>query len=328
VSGRTLAIARVANSDLKIDGTATAAAISITSANQTLEIGASPASLTLTSAQAVRLGKIQRDGGTLTGTSGITLGSGTNNGFITGFGKVAAAVSHGGTGTGSSVTATGGTLEVTGVVTGVNTLAIGGGASDKLLLDGASSATSVTFAGSTGTLEINTAGETVTVTNAMTVGANTVKLDTDLITKGAPPALPGWQQKFDSSCNHPPGSHRRNFEHEPPSTRTKFRRWTGVRAPEQTNDRRRTPRGTNPEKNPEPALRHAPMRTSLGSTAAFRRLTYRGRAATPMPLRAAPNLKPRLCRGIFTLETPFERLQGRGVQVVVRRAQTGVRLPT
>jgi len=37
-------------------------------------------------------------------------------------------------------------------------------------------ATAVTFAGSTGTMEINTAGS-LTVTNAMTVGANTVKLD-------------------------------------------------------------------------------------------------------------------------------------------------------
>ena len=96
---------------------------------------------------------------------------------MTGFGKVAAAVSHGGTGTASSITATGGTLEVTGAVTGINTLAIGSGATDKLLLDGASStATAVTFSGSTGTIEINTAGS-LTVTNALAVGANTVKLD-------------------------------------------------------------------------------------------------------------------------------------------------------
>src|SRR6266852_5061121 len=51
-----------------------------------------------------------------------------------------------------------------------------------------------------------------------------------LITKGVPPALPGRQEKFDSSGNRAPGSHRRNFGREPPSTRTKFRRWTCVRA--------------------------------------------------------------------------------------------------
>jgi hypothetical protein len=47
-----------------------------------------------------------------------------------------------------------------------------------------------------------------------------------LITMGDPPALPGRQQKFDSSGSHAPGSHRRDFKPGPPSTRTKFRRWT------------------------------------------------------------------------------------------------------
>src|SRR5215470_13251732 len=80
-----------------------------------------------------------------------------------------------------------------------------------------------------------------------------------LITKGDPPALPGRQQKFDSSGGHAPGFHRRDFEREPPSTQTKFRRWTAVRAPEQIDDRRKIRRGTGPEKNPEPepAPRHA-----------------------------------------------------------------------
>ena len=63
------------------------------------------------------------------------------------------------------------------------------------------------------------------------------------------------------------------------STRTKFRRWTDVRAPEPTNDRRRIPQGIDPAKNAELVRRHAPIRASQGSTAAFRRLTYRGRAA-------------------------------------------------
>src|SRR5262249_57178777 len=44
------------------------------------------------------------------------------------------------------------------------------------LLDAASAATSLTFSGSTGTLELNTSGA-LTLTNALAVGANTVKLD-------------------------------------------------------------------------------------------------------------------------------------------------------
>jgi GH15 family glucan-1,4-alpha-glucosidase len=37
-----------------------------------------------------------------------------------------------------------------------------------------------------------------------------------LITEGDPPALPGRQQKFDSSRSHAPGSHRRGFDRGPP----------------------------------------------------------------------------------------------------------------
>src|SRR3974390_1150496 len=50
-------------------------------------------------------------------------------------------------------------------------------------------------------------------------------------TKGDPPALPGRQQKFDSSCKRVPRSNGevRNAS----SPRTKFHRWTGVRASEQ-----------------------------------------------------------------------------------------------
>ena len=151
VNGPKLAVATASASDLKIEGAATAAAVSITSANRTLEVGAA-ANLTLTGAQTVSGGQIKLDGGTLIASSGITLGSGTSNGTITGFGKISAAVSHGGTGTASSIMATGGTLEVTGAVAGVNTLVIGSGATDKLLLDAATSATAVSFAGSTGTL--------------------------------------------------------------------------------------------------------------------------------------------------------------------------------
>src|SRR5262249_19090775 len=155
------------------DGTATSGAITINDADQTLEIGAT-GNLTITAAQTVSLGKIQLDGGTLTDTSGIVLGSSTNNGSIQGSGKVAAHITHGGTGTASMITGNGGTLEVTGTVTSMNTLRVGSTSGDKLQLDGASSATTVTFLGTSGgTLQT---GSTLTVTSAMAVSGNTLQL--------------------------------------------------------------------------------------------------------------------------------------------------------
>ena len=84
-----------------------------------------------------------------------------------------------------TVTASGGTLKMTSGVSGP-ALTIGSGASDKLLLDAASAATSATFSGSTGTLEINTAGS-LTLSNALAIGANTLKLDgaSSTLTDGA-----------------------------------------------------------------------------------------------------------------------------------------------
>src|SRR5947208_828667 len=56
-------------------------------------------------------------------------------------------------------TAARGTLEVTGAITNTGTLALTiAGASDKLLLDAASAASTATFSGSTGTLELGTSG--------------------------------------------------------------------------------------------------------------------------------------------------------------------------
>src|SRR5262245_60503970 len=61
-------------------------------------------------------------------------------------------------------------------------------------------------------------------------------------------------------------------------------RWTGVRAPEPTDDGRRIPRGIDRRRMLNlrcDTRRYGPQ---WGATAAFRQLTYRGRAATPMPL--------------------------------------------
>ena len=91
--------------------------------------------MTLTGLQTVSQGKIQLDGGTLTDTSGITLGASSNNGFITGFGTIAAAISHSGSGSGSTIVASGGTLDITGNVgSSTNGLQIASGAT--LRLDG------------------------------------------------------------------------------------------------------------------------------------------------------------------------------------------------
>ena len=169
VSGRTLVIGTTLGSDLKIDGTTTSAAITINNANQTLEIGVAGA-LTITGVESITNGKIQLDGGTLTDASNLTIGAGAT---LTGFGKVNANIP---TSVGT-ITATGGTLELNGTVASTTGgLHIGSASGDTLKLDGISTATSVAFSGTAGTLELNTAA-TVTLTNALAIGANTVKLD-------------------------------------------------------------------------------------------------------------------------------------------------------
>src|SRR5205814_1554788 len=110
-------------------------------------------------------------GSQLTDNAGISLSTGT----ISGLGKVSGAIdaSRAGHNTG-----TGGTPEnaSANANSGAFALTIGSGASDKLLLDAGSAATSLNFSGSTGTLELNSSG-TLTLTDALTVGANTMKLD-------------------------------------------------------------------------------------------------------------------------------------------------------
>jgi hypothetical protein len=170
-SGVVLAIGTAAPSDLKIESKATsAAAISITSSNQTLEVGASGA-LIISAAESITNGTIQLDGGSLTDKSGLTLGSGSN---LTGFGTVTtgttAATELQGAGT---VTASGGTLTFADAVdqTGTaTTFQIANGA--KLAFNGAVGTTSlsptIAFATGTsgsGTLVANGATFNATITN-------------------------------------------------------------------------------------------------------------------------------------------------------------------
>jgi hypothetical protein len=109
VSGVVLSIDSAPGSTLKIENGATsAAAISITNGNQTLEIGGS-GNLTINAAQNVTNATIQLDGGSLTDTSGITIDTGAH---LTGQGTITAGTSSGtyfeGVG---SVTASGGILD-------------------------------------------------------------------------------------------------------------------------------------------------------------------------------------------------------------------------
>ena len=128
-------------------------------------------------------------GGLLTGAGTIqTLGSGSDSTLDGSSGHTVTID------TGTTVTANlGTTLDLTGAITnnGTLTTALTGGTIDlenatvtggiqinhgMVDATGTSSATSLTFLGSAGTLEVNTAA-TLTVTNALAIGANTLKLD-------------------------------------------------------------------------------------------------------------------------------------------------------
>jgi len=116
-SGPAFTIDTANASTLSFENTATAAAaISISSANQTLAIGGS-GSLTISAAESITNGTISLSGGSLTDASGLTIGNGA---LLTGFGTVAANI----TATSGAITASGGTLRLTGTVTGGTPLTI------------------------------------------------------------------------------------------------------------------------------------------------------------------------------------------------------------
>jgi hypothetical protein len=149
-SGLTLSIADVQNSTLKIDGTATTGAITLDTANKTLEIGVSGKSLTLTAAENVTNGgTIRLDGGSLsdTGLSVITVGAG---GTLIGSGAVSGLLAGGGT-----IEAAGGTLDLTGASVAVSTtgLQIANDGS-TLAVDNVAIGADATFLGGSGTLKV------------------------------------------------------------------------------------------------------------------------------------------------------------------------------
>ena len=145
---------------LKFDNVATSnAAIAITSVNQTLEIG-SAGELTIGADQNVTLGTIKLDGGTIIdlGVGGISFGTGTSSGSLSGFGVVVAdALTRSGSGTADTITATGGKLTLFTTI-GTNSglvFDIGNSPASSLQLDIApGTGNTFTFLGSAGNLAL------------------------------------------------------------------------------------------------------------------------------------------------------------------------------
>lgn len=201
VSGTHLTIVTTSASDLKIDGTATtASAIAVSSANQTLEIGTA-GKLTISAAENISGGKIQLDGGTLTDTSGVTIGSGAT---LSGAGAVVGAITlsggtitqsggaltlasisgHGtvnGTITNAAITAKGGTLDLTGSIAGTSALAIDSSATATLKIDSTISSSPISINSSNQTLEIGALGS-LTLTAAENVTNGKIQLDGGTLT--------------------------------------------------------------------------------------------------------------------------------------------------
>jgi hypothetical protein len=183
-----LAIGTAAATTLETDlagGATSAAAINVDNAFQTLEVGPS-GTLTINAAESVALGQIQMAGGQLSDASGITLGTSLGQaGFITGFGTVAAAIgTMDGSGT-NSVTATGGTLDLTAAfanTTSSLTLAIDTAAGSTLKIDAAISVTpAIAINNPAQSLEVGPTGA-LSVGNAQNVTFGTIQLDGGSIT--------------------------------------------------------------------------------------------------------------------------------------------------
>jgi autotransporter passenger strand-loop-strand repeat protein len=159
-SGLTFTIAKGQPSVLKFDGTATAnqtGGITINNSNQILEIGAT-GDLTIGAAESITNGTIQLDGGSLTDTAGITVSSGA---MLTGKGVVNSPL----TGSGGVIRASGGTLDLTGSVTGTSSLQIDSATASVLKIDGnASALAAIAISSANQTLEIGGSGR-------LTIGA-------------------------------------------------------------------------------------------------------------------------------------------------------------
>ena len=191
-SGSALVLtASAATATLKLDA-AGSAAHTVTLNGGTLLLSGSTAALTVGTKLAVASGKVTlQNGATLTDASGVSITTGT----ISGAGVVAAAVAAG-TSAGY-ITASGGTLEVTGAVTGSNLALAASGATDTLRLDAAgNTARTVTLNG--GTLLLYGSTAALTVGTALAVTTGTISMtggtlnDSSGLTLGAGARLTGY----------------------------------------------------------------------------------------------------------------------------------------
>src|SRR5437762_936813 len=164
-------VANWTGSPIRVPNNGDDVVIGSTARSPTLSLSTSIKSLTLNGTDTLT---ISGSSTTLTVANGTTLSS---SGGITGVGTVTGTIT-GATGCTATITASGGTLDLSGNITNNASLklATGAGSTDRLKLDGTDSATSMTFGGSAGTLELGTAG-TLTLTNALSIGSNTVQLD-------------------------------------------------------------------------------------------------------------------------------------------------------
>jgi hypothetical protein len=165
-SGLTLSIADVVNSVLRIDGTATTGAITLDTANQTLEIGVSGTSLTLTTREHVTGGAIRLGRGTLADTAGFQLDGGT----VSGIGAIT-----GGTIDGTGVVeALGGQLDLSQATIGGDAtgLEIANDGSSTLVVDNAASGAVVTFLGGSGTLRVLHINDFFATISALQIGSS------------------------------------------------------------------------------------------------------------------------------------------------------------
>jgi hypothetical protein len=173
------AIGTAAPSTLEFDlagGVVTPNTITINNVNQTLEIGPL-GSLSIGATQNVTNGTILMAGGNLIDASGISLGNGSSNGSLSGFGTVAANLTRSGSGTADTITASGGTLDLTGTFGAGLVAAISAGSASDLKFDNVvtlSAAIAITSVNQT--LEIGRAG-VLTIAADQNVTLGTIKQD-------------------------------------------------------------------------------------------------------------------------------------------------------
>jgi hypothetical protein len=177
ISGPIFTISSTTASGLKFTGTANVATpIGINSANQTLEIG-DGGNLTIGAIESITNGKILLSGGILNDQAGVTIGSGA---ILAGQGVVTANLSGNG-----FIAASGGTLTLSGTVSGGPTLLIDPTRpSDLKFVGRATTATPIWIGNANQTLEIGAPGS-LTIAAAQTVTAGKILLTGGTLTDGA-----------------------------------------------------------------------------------------------------------------------------------------------